>query len=149
MSKHKTRNIKHKTPGVCTTVKSATGEKEVFLVSLEWTVATFFEVFNTRDMDGMAELLHENAELYFPKTRPLIGKKRILKFLNILFRQYPELAFEVQRIICQGDNAAVHWTNAGRSRRHEPYQNEGVTILEMAAGKIHFISDFFKDTEKF
>jgi hypothetical protein len=35
------------------------------------------------------------------------------------------------------------------SRREEPYENEGVTILEMEAGRIRFISDFFKDTEKF
>jgi hypothetical protein len=29
-----------------------------------------------------------------------------LKFINILFRQYPELTFEVQRTICQGSKAA-------------------------------------------
>jgi ketosteroid isomerase-like protein len=115
----------------------------------EQTVKTFFDVFNARDMDTMAELLHEEAELYFPKTQPLIGKDRILKFLNILFRQYPELTFEVQRIICEGCQAAVHWTNKGRSRRKEDYQNEGATILEMVDDKITFISDFFKDTEKF
>ena len=113
------------------------------------TVKTFFEVFNKRDMDQMAKLLHEDAELYFPKTQPLIGKDRILKFLSILFRQYPELVFEIQRTVCEGDKAAVHWTNKGRSRKNEPYQNEGATILEMVDNKITFISDFFKDTEKF
>ena len=112
-------------------------------------VNTFFEVFNARDMDMMAELLHEDAELYFPKTQPLIGKDRILKFLSILFRQYPELTFEIQRTVCEVNKAAVHWTNKGRSRKNEPYQNEGATILEMVDDKITFISDFFKDTEKF
>ncbi len=116
---------------------------------LEQTSTIFFEVFNSRDMDRMGELLNEDAELYFPKTKPLIGKERILKFINLLLRQYPELTFEVQRIICDGSNAAIHWTNKGRSRRKEPYQNEGVTILEMKGNKISFISDFFKDTEKF
>jgi ketosteroid isomerase-like protein len=118
-------------------------------MSLEQTVTKFFEVFNSRDMNRMKELLNEDAEFYFPKTQPLIGRERILKFLNILFRQYPELSFEVQRIISEGGNAAVHWTNTGRSRKKEPYQNEGVTILEMKGNKISFISDFFKDTEKF
>ena len=118
-------------------------------MTTDQTVNTFFEVLNTRDMDQMRDLLHENAELYFPKTQPLIGKERILKFMNILFRQYPELTFEVQRTICQGSQAAVHWTNNGRSRRDEPYRNEGVTILEMLDDKTIFISDFFKDTEKF
>ena len=113
------------------------------------TVKTFFEVFNKRDINRMADLLDEDAEFYFPKTQPLIGKDRILKFLNILFRQYPELTFEIQRTVCEGSKAAVHWTNVGRSRKDEPYQNEGATILEMADDKITFISDFFKDTEKF
>jgi ketosteroid isomerase-like protein len=60
---------------------------------LDQSVITFFEILNTRDMDQMRDLLNEDAELYFPKTQPLIGKERILKFMNILFRQYPELTF--------------------------------------------------------
>ena len=116
---------------------------------VEHTITKFFEVFNSRDLDLMRDLLLPDAELYFPKTQPLIGKDRILRFLSILFRQYPELVFEVQRVICQENKAAVHWTNRGHNRRKEPYNNEGVTILELQADKIKFISDFFKDTEKF
>lgn len=110
-------------------------------------VHKFFDVFNHRNLEKMGGVLTANAALYFPKTQPLIGEKRIFKFLNILFRQYPELVFEIQRVILQDDWAAVHWTNQGLNRRNEPYQNEGVTLLEMQAGKIKFISDFFKDTE--
>jgi hypothetical protein len=36
----------------------------------------------------------------------------------------------------QGDQAAVHWTNQGMNRHKEPYQNEGVTILEIAGNMI-------------
>jgi ketosteroid isomerase-like protein len=126
-----------------------TEEDGAFHMSSDQISTTFFEIFNSRDMDRMGELLNEDAELYFPKTQPLIGKERILKFISLLLRQYPELSFEVQRIICDGSKAAIHWTNKGRSRRKEPYQNEGVTILEMKGNKISFISDFFKDTEKF
>ena len=111
-------------------------------------VHKFFEMLNHRDTKEMEDLVGPDTEFYFPKTQPLIGKKRIMKFLNILFRQYPELDFKIQRVIQQDDKAAVHWTNQGMNRRKEPYQNEGVTILEMQDGKIRFISDFFKDTEK-
>ncbi|MBL7212038.1 MAG: nuclear transport factor 2 family protein [Desulfobacteraceae bacterium] len=109
----------------------------------------FFELVNSRDLRRLAGLLTDTAEFYFPKTRPLIGKERILRFFGILFRQYPELVFEIQRTIVQGPWAAVHWTNRGANRRQEPYENEGVTILEMEGSKVKFISDFFKDTEKF
>lgn len=107
----------------------------------------FFEMLNHRDTKKMENLVTPDAELYFPKTQPLLGSRRIFKFLNILFRQYPELTFTIQKVIRQGDHAAVHWTNQGMNRRKEPYQNEGVTILEMQDGRISFISDFFKDTE--
>ena len=116
-------------------------------MSDKYLIHKFFDMLNHRDIEGMENLVSSDTEFYFPKTQPLIGKKRIMKFLNILFRQYPELVFKIQRVIQQDDKAAVHWTNQGMNRRKEPYQNEGVTILEMQGGKIKFISDFFKDTE--
>jgi len=118
-------------------------------MSDEQIAQRFFEVFNNRDTEKMAALLSSDAEFFFPKTKPLIGKDRILKFLGILFRQYPQLTFTIQRVIEQGEQAAVHWTNQGFNRRREPYQNEGVTILAMQNGKISYISDFFKNTENF
>ena len=112
-------------------------------------IREFFDLLNQRNLDKMEHLLSPEAELYFPNTQPLIGKYRILKFLNLLFRQYPQLCFEIQRIIIQDHQAAVHWTNKGQNHRDVPYENEGVTLLELLDGKIIFISDFFKDTGKF
>jgi uncharacterized protein (TIGR02246 family) len=115
----------------------------------EQTITHFFELLTTRNLEQMATLLSEDARLHFPKTQPLIGRDRILKFFQVLFRQYPELSFEVQRIIIQGDRAAAHWVNRGVSRKKEPYANEGVTLFEFHGAKIRFLSDFFKDTGKF
>ena len=56
----------------------------------------------------MKALLQEDARLYFPKTQPLLGLDRILKFLHLLFRQYPELTFTLHRTIVQGNRGAVH-----------------------------------------
>ncbi len=111
--------------------------------------AGFFELINNRELDRMRELVQDNTRLLFPKTQPLVGGDRILKFFQVLFRQYPELVFEVQGIIAQGDNVAVHWTNRGITRKKEHYQNEGVTLFEFEREKIILISDFFKDTGKF
>ena len=117
-------------------------------MSEDQTFLKFFQVLNEQDLVEANNLLAPQAEHFFPKTQPMVGKDRILKFLKIFFRQYPELIFTAKRVIRQGDQAAVHWTNRGISRRKEPYENEGVTILEMENGKIVYISDFFKDTEK-
>ena len=115
----------------------------------ESIIIRFFQCMNSRNQEQLDHLLDSNARFYFPKTQPLIGSARILRFFKILFKQYPQLSFQIQRIIVQGNQAAVHWTNEGINRRDEPYQNEGVTVLETKADKIAFISDFFKNTEKF
>ena len=108
-----------------------------------------FEHLNARDLEKMADLLDPEARFYFPKTKPLLGRDQILRFFNILLRQYPRLAFQIERVIKGGNIAAVHWKNAGTSRRNTPYSNEGVILLEVWDRKIIFMSDFFKDTEKF
>ena len=94
-------------------------------MAAEKIISDFFTCFNSRDLERMRPMLAENAEFYFPKTQPLLGPDRVLKFLHILFRQYPELVFTVHRTIVQGNRGAVHWTNRGKNRRGEPYENEG------------------------
>jgi ketosteroid isomerase-like protein len=115
----------------------------------EKIIPEFFNFLNLRDLDRMKALLQEDARLDFPKTQPLLGLERILKFLHLLFRQYPELTFTLHRTIVQGNRGAVHWTNQGKNRRGEPYENEGMTLLEFDREKITYLSDFFKNTEKF
>jgi ketosteroid isomerase-like protein len=115
----------------------------------EKTIKVFFDTANRHDLHEMEGLFTETAEFFFPKTQPLMGKKRVLRFFGILFRQYPELTFRVLMTIIEKDRAAVHWTNKGANRKGDAYENEGVTILQFENGKISYISDFFKDTDKF
>lgn len=118
-------------------------------MKLEEAVTQFFHVINERNLEKLEDLLDEKAEFYFPKTQPLLGKEKILRFFKILFRRYPELVFQIKRRIIQGEAAAVHWSNEGVKKGGEQYANEGITLLETKSQKIVFISDFFKDTEKF
>jgi ketosteroid isomerase-like protein len=114
----------------------------------EETIVVFFRLVSAHDL-SVTDMLTETAEFYFPKTQPLLGKESIRKFFGILARQYPRLVFDLQRIIVQGDHAAVHWKNRGVNRKKEPYENEGVTFMEFKDEKISFLSDFFKDTGRF
>lgn len=118
-------------------------------MSVEDSIIHFFSMINNRDLERFGDVLTERTEFYFPKTQPLLGKNQIIRFFNILFHRYPELKFRIHRKIVQGQTAAVHWTNHGMNRRGDHYENEGVTVFEMDGDQIRFISDFFKDTEKF
>jgi len=110
---------------------------------------SFFELMSSRDLEGLASHLAEEAVFRFPKTQDLVGREKVLKFLRLLFRRYPELTFEVKGIVSEGDRTVVHWTNRGRARKGGEYSNEGLTWMEWRGGELIFISDFFKDTEAF
>ena len=112
-------------------------------------VGQFFEFFSSQNLEQMANFLKKDTRLYFPKTQPLIGKERILKFFKILFRQYPELTFTIEHTIAEQEKVAAHWKNRGINRKKEPYENEGVTLFFFENGLVSLMSDFFKDTGKF
>jgi ketosteroid isomerase-like protein len=52
----------------------------------------------------------------------------------------------IEKIIVDGVVAAVVWANKGKDKSGEPYDNWGITFVQMRDGKIVLISDYFKDT---
>lgn len=115
----------------------------------EESIVLFFDHMNNRNGKKMADMISDETIFYFPKAKPIQGKDKIIRFFKILWYQYPELVITIQRIVIQGNTAVTHWSNKGRSRKNEHYENEGVTIMEINNDKITYISDFFKNTEKF
>ena len=112
-------------------------------------LSMLFAGMNQKKLENLSESLADDAVFHFPRTAPLEGKKRILSFLKILFRKYPNLTFSVGRMTGDDTFGAAEWTNHGDSKTGEHYENAGVTFLEVKDGKIVYISDTFKDTEKF
>ena len=105
-----------------------------------------FSTLNNRKLDQLEDYLDENATFDFPGTNLIKGRKKILTFFKILFRKYPRLTFTVQESIEEGDKVCIVWTNEGITSSNTPYANRGVTCVHISAGKIHFISDYFKNT---
>jgi ketosteroid isomerase-like protein len=105
-----------------------------------------FSTLNNRDLNQLQDYLDENATFDFPGTKLIQGRKKILTFFKILFRKYPRLTFTVQESIVDGGKVCILWTNEGITGNNTPYANRGVTYLHISDGKIHFISDYFKNT---
>jgi ketosteroid isomerase-like protein len=108
-----------------------------------------FETMNGRELKHLLPWLAENSVFHFPGTKPIVGPDRIERFIKVLFHRYPELRFTVERIIVDESCAAVEWTNRGIDRRDVLYANAGVTVIELVAGQIAYLSDTFKDTAIF
>ena len=112
-------------------------------------LALLFAGLNQKNLDELSDELADDAVFLFPKTAPLVGKKKILSFMKVLIRRYPNLIFTLGRMTGDETLGAVEWTNHGNAKNGEPYENAGVTFLEVRDGKIAYISDTFKDTDKF
>ena len=58
-------------------------------------ILKFFNLINERELNALEKILTEDAQFHFPKTKPLLNKGRILKFMTFLWKMYPELHFNV------------------------------------------------------
>jgi ketosteroid isomerase-like protein len=85
-------------------------------------------------------------EYPFPGSEIIRGCRRIIVFLKAVLRKYPELKFTIEKIIVDEDGAAVVWSNKGKNKSGEPYDNRSITFVQMRDEKIVLISDYFKDT---
>jgi ketosteroid isomerase-like protein len=56
------------------------------------------------------------------------------------------LIFTVEKTLEDGEQVCVLWTNEGVTGQGNPYNNRGITFVHISEGKIHFISDYFKNT---
>ena len=115
------------------------GEKEKFARGL-------FNTMNNRNFSDIENLLDEDVCFDFPGVKRTEGIRKTGILLNALLRKFPELIFLVQEVIIDEDRACVVWTNKGIDVKNKPYENSGITLLYFKAGKISFISDYFKDT---
>ncbi len=106
----------------------------------------FIGVLNNRKYTDFEARLSEGAALDFPGAGRIEGRKRIISFVKALFRKFPKLEFSIKDIIVEDDRACIVWSNEGERVDGTPYNNRGVTFLQISNGKIDFISDYFKDT---
>jgi len=110
------------------------------------TLRLLIDSLNRRDVTPLKPLIDEQAVFFFPGAKPVAGAERMCRFFEILFYRFPRLVFTVGRVVGDDRCAAAEWTNEGEDRRGAPYANQGVTFLELAAGRIVYLSDTFKDT---
>ena len=105
-----------------------------------------FNAMNSRDFSELESYVADSVSFDFPGAGLIEGVRRVILFLKALLRKYPTLQFTVNDIIIQGDRSCAIWTNEGASSTGEPYENSGITLIHFNAGRIVFISDYFKDT---
>lgn len=112
----------------------------------EKSARELFNSMNNRDFSDIESLLDENVCFDFPGVKRTEGIRTTRILLSALLRKYRDLVFSVHEILLDKDRACVVWTNKGIDNKNHPYENSGITLLYFKAGKISFLSDYFKDT---
>jgi ketosteroid isomerase-like protein len=102
-----------------------------------------FEHLSRGEWEKTTADLAEDVVHTFPGDHPLGGTRHtraaMERWFERLFRLYPELQFEVKRVVAKGwpwDTwVAVEWRDHGKAADGEPYENEGAHWLRLRWGK--------------
>jgi ketosteroid isomerase-like protein len=101
-------------------------------------------------IDDIAPDVHHT----FPGVHPLGGERHsraaMERWFERLERLYPDLNFEVHRVIAKGwphdTTVAIEWSDCGEAADGEPYRNVGAHFIRLRWGKAVYIHAYL-DTE--
>jgi ketosteroid isomerase-like protein len=97
-----------------------------------------------RDPTGITSLFTENSEVgNIVSSRDFIGLEGAREFWETYRDTFGEVASTFRTVIVSDGQAALEWTTTGTSAAGAPISYEGVSILEMADGKITRFRAYF------
>jgi len=112
------------------------------------TTQQFIEALQVLERDSdptaMLDLFMENSEAgNIVSTREFIGVEGAREFWETYRNSFGEVDSTFRNVIVSNDRAALEWTTTGTSAAGTPIAYEGVSILEMADGKITRFRAYF------
>ena len=109
--------------------------------------------YNSMDADGLRDLLHKDAKHTAPGSDFGAEKKGsetiITYFKEDVFPSFNQVRFDADHIYEDVERSAVvvEWTSHLWPKTGKNYSNNGVFVIEIQDGKIHWVREYF-DTEK-
>jgi len=101
--------------------------------------AELVRLLNEGDVDGAAGLFAPDAELFFPRFAPRTvyrGDRELRDFVGWLSEALPQRTLAVDRVTATERGATVEFETAGTSSQGHEFDNSGVIVLDVAAGRI-------------
>lgn len=101
--------------------------------------ASLLRCLNQGDVDGAAALFAPDAELVFPRYAPRAvyrGQTQLREFVAWLAQALPRRTLAVGRISATEHSATVEFETAGVSSQGITFDNTGVLVIDVAAGRI-------------
>ncbi len=100
--------------------------------------AQLVRLLNQGDVDGAAALFAPDAELVFPGAPRAVyrGERQLREFVGWLSNALPRQTLAVDRISATELSATLEFETAGTSSRGHAFDNTGVLVIDVAAGRI-------------
>jgi uncharacterized protein (TIGR02246 family) len=107
------------------------------------TIELARKAWSDRDADALAELFTEDGTLIVPGQR-WQGQTRIRSQIAKFARDYTDVSITIERIIIDGDRAAVEWhyedTEKATGKRN---RSDDAIVLEVQNGRISYWREYF------
>lgn len=116
------------------------------------------KVWNEKDLESIPKFLASEYKIYLDNQDPWEGKtltiEEFIKRLDDSFIPFPDIHFDIQQLIADGDSVAITWvmtgTNLGKIGNmpptNKPIKTNGMTIYYFNNGKISGHSQVFDRT---
>jgi len=106
-----------------------------------------FDALSRRDYPSVLSGVAPDVHHAFAGTHALGGQRHsadaMRRWFERLYRLFPDLNFEVRRIVVNGGpsrtTVAVEWIDRATPVDGVPYENEGTHFIEMRRGKVVYI----------
>jgi ketosteroid isomerase-like protein len=117
------------------------------------TLDSFFEAFNSKDIDAILEFFHDDCVIYGPRGSDARGKKfsgkyEFEKAFSERNKVLPEYHYGDVRHWVVGDMAFSEWTLKGTLTNGENIEVRGTDHLEFKDGKVLVKDAWWKMIEK-
>lgn len=118
---------------------------------MDCKVTSFMQDLNSLNIENLQKWFDKESKIWIPPAKEIQGEGRILALFRAIFRKYEKIEWKESEIFHLGKERYFYETvSIGNLRGKGIYSNNICTIISFNdAGKIKFLSDYFKDTACF
>jgi ketosteroid isomerase-like protein len=104
-------------------------------------VDALYEAYTSGDADGMLALLANDVSVRFLGQADLRGIEEAARFFAFAGGLLTDMDFRIERKIIDGQWAAVIWNESATTAAGEPWENHGVDVIRVTAGRISVLHE--------
>lgn len=107
-------------------------------------VQAYFEAINNTQLDELAQLFADDAELHFPMMDPIVGRAAIRQFYEGVLQFYPKRFDDARRFFfSEGGDVAVEIHFEGTTMEGKEVVFDAVDLFTIRGGQIRKLQIFY------